>query len=572
MLRELYVRDFVLVRELTLEFAAGMTVFTGETGAGKSILIDALSLALGERADVGWIRTGAEQAEVTARFDADTAPLHTWMAEQGLESDAAVVLRRVVARDGRSKAYVNGRPVSVQTLSALAAQLIDIHGQHVHQSLLKTDAPRELLDGYAGHGALAAAVADAYRHWRAVDEDSRRLAQLIAERTARAELLHYQVQELDALRPDAAEFAALGTEHARLAHAGRLIEQGAQLLALLYEGDETSAHRLLAQAQQTLAGLCELDAALDPAHELLQAALIQVQEAAAALRRYHNALDLDPERLAEVNARLEAYRTLAYKHRVEAGQLPELLQQLQQQRESLQQADVRRVELELECVRARAALDAHAAALSLSRRAAAQDFAAQVTLAVHKLGMPQGHFDVVITALPEPGVLGVDHVGFLFSANPGHVLAPLAKVASGGELSRLALAIHALAADTQRQPTLVFDEVDSGVGGGVAEIVGARLRALSAQHQVLCVTHLPQVAAQAHRHYVVEKCFSAQETQLEVRVLDEATRVDEVARMLGGVHVTATTRAHAAEMLRTVGEHAMNPASKAPKQRRASIP
>jgi len=564
MLTRLHIRNFALVEHLELEFAPGMTVLTGETGAGKSILLDALGLVLGDRADSGTVRAGCDRAEISATFDIRSlGAVRAWLEERELNLDDECILRRTVSADGGSRGYINGQPAPVQSLRELGEQLVDIHGQHAHQSLLKRDLQRQLLDGYAGHDALAEQVSTAYRRWRELQQELERLTRAAGERDSRLELLRYQVGELEALGLSTEELASLEEEHGRLANASRLQEGAQRALDLLYEGDEMAVVSLLGRTLSELRELQAIDGQLGGACELLDSAAIQAREAASELRRYLDRADLDPQRLDWVEQRLAAISELARKHRCGGEELPALLERLQGELAELEQAGQRLDGLEAEISRCRDGYLKLARELSAGRRKAAQALASQVSANMAELGMKGGRFEVALEAVEddEPAPHGLERVELLVSANPGQPLKPLAKVASGGELSRISLAIQVISAGRGSIPTLIFDEVDVGVGGGVAEMVGRQLHALGGERQVLCVTHQPQVAAQGHQHLQVSKQTQGETTRSAVKVLDEEARVEEIARMLGGMTITGQTLSHAREMLalaRTQGPGARN--------------
>jgi DNA repair protein RecN (Recombination protein N) len=534
-----------------------MTALTGETGAGKSILVDALGLLLGDRAESGWVRHGSERAEISAAFRLDGhAEVRAWLAEQELDSgEEECQLRRVISREGRSRAFINASPVPLQSLRELGDRLVDIHGQHEHQSLVRQEVQRALLDDFGGHGAALADVALAHGQWRAAREELERLQAITAERDSRLEFVRFQVREMEGLQLREDELDALEEEHARLANAGRLLECCYSSLQQLYEAEDGSAHQLLNHALQAVEELAGLDASLKPVRDLLTEARIQVEEAADALRRYSDRVDQDPQRLQTVEQRLGTLHDLARKHRVEAAALPALCAQLQQELVELEQADQRLGRLEEEVREFTARYRQAAARLHKARDQAARGFGQRVSEAMQGLGMPGGVFEVQV-APREDGRFspqGSDRIEFRVSANPGQPPMALGKVASGGELSRISLAIQVIATDSARIPTLIFDEVDTGIGGGVAETVGRLLRGLGEQRQVLCVTHLPQVAAQAHRHLQVSKLAGDNTTRTSIRALGKEERVDEIARMLGGIEITESTRRHAREMLERVG-------------------
>jgi DNA repair protein RecN (Recombination protein N) len=554
-LTHIAIRDLVIVSGLELELGAGMTALTGETGAGKSILIDALGLTLGEKADAGMIRAGCERAEVSAGFDLGANPeARAWLAEQSLDDGDDCLIRRVLVRGGRARAFINGQAASTSQLRALGDLLVDIHGQHAHQSLLRPAAQRQLLDAYAGLADDTTAVAELYRRYRDLDQRWQALTAARDERAARLDLLRFQVDELDALAVADGELDALDAEQRRLANIGSLQATTAALVDLLYEG-EAALRDQLGHAAQELGALTGIEPRLAETRELLDGAVVQVEEAAANLRQYLDDLDMDPARLAEVEERLGRIHDLARKYRVAPEHLGRHLAGLSAELDALEQADQSLGGLGAERNAARDALLARARDLSTARRGGAERLGATVTEAMQALGMAGGRFAVEVTTVDDDGVAGhgLDSIAFLVSANPGQPLMPLAKVASGGELSRISLAIQVATAEVGRIPTLVFDEVDVGIGGGVAEIVGRLLRRLGDSRQVLCVTHLPQVAAQAHQQLRVQKRAVDGVTLTEIQALAAAQRVDEIARMLGGTEITDTTRAHAAEMLGGAG-------------------
>ena len=555
MLTHIAIQDLVIVSRLELELASGMTALTGETGAGKSILIDALGLALGEKADAGMIRGGCERAEVTAAFDlGHCSEARDWLAEQALDDRDDCVIRRVLVREGRARAFINGRSASGAQLRDLGDLLVDIHGQHAHQSLLRPAAQCTLLDAYGGQQRRAAEVAELHRRWRELDTRLRALTAARQQRAERMDLLRFQVQELGDLSLGEGELDALDAEQRRLANLGSLQGITAALVERLYDGDGALRDQL-GHAGSELASLADIDPRLKETRELVDSATVQVEEAASNLRQYLDDLDMDPGRLAEVEERLGRIHDLARKFRVLPEQLLATLAEREKELHALEQDDQAAGTLEADRDAAFKALLDAGRALSEARRAAAERLGETVTASMQELGMAGGHFAVGLERLADAEVNanGLDSIAFQVSANPGQPLQPLAKVASGGELSRISLAIQVATAELGRIPTLVFDEVDVGIGGGVAEIVGRLLRRLGEARQVLCVTHLPQVAAQAHAQLRVQKQAIDGQTYTEIAPLGEDTRVDEIARMLGGTEITATTRAHAAEMLRGAG-------------------
>ncbi|HHW78898.1 MAG TPA: DNA repair protein RecN [Xanthomonadaceae bacterium] len=550
MLTQLRIRDFAIVEELELELAAGMTAVTGETGAGKSILVDAIGLLLGDRADSGTIRHGAERTDISAAFALDALPAaRAWLAERDLDGERECHLRRVVASNGRSRSYINGVPQPAQALRELGELLVDIHGQHEHQSLARRDSQRQLLDDYAGNQALVAELEAHYRTWSRLRQELRALRQASSERDARLDILRHHLRELAALNLAEGEVAELEAEQRRLAHSSQLLETGQRLLGWLTESDENSIADRLNQSLRELDTLGRLDARLVPVGELLNAALIQIREASGELRGYVQDFDLDPEHLTQVEQRLAAAHQLARKHRAAAEELPALRTRFEAELDTLEHSETRLEDLRQAVRNALTAYRADAERLSERRAAAARELGERVSRALAGLGMPGGRFSILLEGLDQPTPGGLETVEFQVSANPGQPLRPLAKVASGGELSRISLAIQVITAHAARIPTLIFDEVDTGIGGGVAEVVGRQLRALGDNRQVLCVTHLPQVAAQAHQQLKVEKQTDGETTHTQVLPLTTDQRVTEIARMLGGLELTANTLAHAREMV-----------------------
>jgi len=551
MLTHILVKDLAIVSALELDFEAGMTALTGETGAGKSILIDALGLVLGDKADAKLVRAGCERAEIMARFDLNACPeARDWLRDLDLDAGDDCLVRRLLMRQGRSRAYINGHPATRAQLQSLGERLVDIHGQHAHQSLLRAVHQRDLLDDYGDTRDPASQVADLYRVYRDCDQRLGRLRAESTDRAARLELLRYQVEELTGLDLDAAAILDLDREQKRLAHLGELQGTTGRLLQRLYE-TEPSLHAELSQASSDLETLSGLDERLSTTHELLEGAAIQVEEAAANLRRYLDELDLDPGLMEQVEQRLTQVHDLARKYRIPPERIPETLQALREELETLERDDTAPETLAGERDQARAAFLAASERLSDTHSQAAQRLSETVTKAMQELGMGGGRFAAEVTRVPPEAATaqGLDRVEFLVSANPGQPMQPLAKVASGGELSRISLGLQVATAECGAVPTLVFDEVDVGIGGGVAEIVGGLLRTLGGARQVLCVTHLPQVAAQAHNHLLVRKLTRVGQTYTAIESLGTAERVDEVARMLGNREITRKTLDHAREMI-----------------------
>jgi DNA repair protein RecN (Recombination protein N) len=552
MLISLQVRDFAIVDRIDIEFAPGMTVLTGETGAGKSILVDALGLVLGERGSAQLVREGARRAEFAAEFDVSSLPaVVTWLEEQALDLDGECLLRRVINADGRSRAFVNGNAVPISQLKSLGDLVLDIHGQHFHQSLARKDVQRDLLDHFGGLLDDRAVVATHYIEWKTLSERLEQLLGAEAERASRLDLLTFQLHELDSLAVAAGEFETLQQERQKLQNSGRLAEGASAAIDSLFDNDAGNANSLIAEARRSIEQLAAFDGNLEPIVELLNSAGIQVSEAADELRRYGESIDMDPARRDQVEERLDAIQAISRKHRVEPDDLPELTETLRREYDELSHAEERGRELESQAAAAKCEFLELAAALSAARRKAARALASAVTNAMHSLGMPGGAFEIDLAAIDADAAKpwGLEHVEFLISANPGQSPQSLARIASGGELSRMSLAIQVIASDGSAIPTMVFDEVDSGVGGGVAEMVGRRLQELGSNRQVLCVTHLPQVASLADQHFRISKVTDGKSTRTQVRALNQDERVEELARMLGGVEITSKTLEHAAEML-----------------------
>ena len=548
MLRSLSIRDFVIVDRLELDFSPGFTALTGETGAGKSILVDALGLTLGERADAGVVRQGAERAEITAEFELDDAsPLGQWLAARDLAGDRTCLMRRVIDAGGRSRAFINGTPATVAQLREASEFLVDIHGQHEHQSLLRAVAQRELLDGFAGLQEAASRTGALYRAWRACRERRIAFDTGSAAIAAEREQLEWQLKELNALEFSPDGWQALTAEHGRLSHAASLIEGTQYGLDALSEAEGASLPQLNAVIAR-LSALAEFDPALREVLDVLEPARIQIQEAVYGLRHYQQKLDVDPQRLRNLETRLDAIHSACRKYRVEPEALPALVEKAQLRLAELGAAGNPEA-LQREEEEALAAYTSEAQTLSAARRKAADKLAADVTAAMQTLALGGGTFEIAVDRAAEPAAHGFDDIEFRVATNKGMDPQPLAKVASGGELSRLSLAIQTVTAEVAQVSTLVFDEVDAGIGGRVAEIVGRMLKQLGRKRQVMCITHLPQVAASADHQWRVAKATAQSKVSSRVTALEGEERVDEIARMLGGVKITETTRKHAAEML-----------------------
>jgi DNA repair protein RecN (Recombination protein N) len=553
MLQTILLRDFVIVDQLELDFSTGFTVLTGETGAGKSILLDALSLVLGERADSSQIREGSSRAEISALFKIDTEQAEhfaQWLDEQGFpieDQGQNLLLKRTIESNGRSRAFINGSVATLAQLREAGDQLVDIHGQHAHQLLLKGGAQRELLDRHAGLLPLAAEVAQAFK---TLNDSRRRLAQ--AENAGQdiereRERLEWQLEELTELSPQEGEWGSIQGEHARLANGAKLIGGCQEAIEVLSESDNAIASNL-SKVCNNISTLAEHDPELNTISESLNSAQIQLDEAIHSLNRYVQKLDLDPDRLVQVEERMQALHSAARKYRTETDELPKLLLETSERLDALtasQNIDALREKVQQE----EAAYLKLAKQLSQKRKAAAADLGTLVTNAMQDLSMAGGRLEIALVPLADGGSYGLEQIEFLVAGHAGSTPRPLAKVASGGELARISLAISVITSKASFTPTLIFDEVDAGIGGAVAETVGKLLHQLGQSHQILCVTHLPQVAAQGNHHLKVSKAQSGEKTISQVQPLGRVERVEEVARMLGGATITDTTRRHARELL-----------------------
>ena len=547
MLRLLSIRNFVVVESLDLELRPGFGVLTGETGAGKSILLDALGLLLGDRFELRQLRPGAERAELSAEFDLADAPgVRAWLADAELADDDTLLLRRVLDSGGRSRAWVNGRPATLAQLTELGERLVALHGQHAHQSLASPEAQRALVDGFGGFTALTREVGEAWRTWRAAVERRDAAAGAAADTAAEREFLEERARELAALDVSEEEWRTLNASQSRLANAAALIETAEAGEAALHDDDDALTRRL-GQLLQRIQAAAAHDPSLGEIAALLDPALIQLDEAARALRDYRRRLDVDPAELARVEERLAGIHDAARKHRVRPEALPALLGETQARLAALaESADAEA--LARRAAETEAAYRALARDLSGKRRFAASELTHRVSAAMQELAMAGGRLEIACVAQEPPASFGLEQVEFAIATHPKQPPGPLSRVASGGELSRIALAIQVVASEVAAVPTLVFDEVDTGIGGATAATVGRLLQALGQRRQVLCVTHLPQVAAHADHHYRVAKTGKGAHVTSEVVALDRAARVDELARMLSGAEVTAKTRAHAKEL------------------------
>ena len=550
MLEHLRVNDFAIIDSVDMALTDGLTALTGETGAGKSILLDAIGLVLGDRAARGSVRDGADRAEIEATFhvspDSDAA---TWLAEHDLDDDSLCTLRRVVSRDGRSRAYINGRSATTHTLRELGEMLVHIHGQHEHQHLTRTERQRVIVDSRAGIIEDLATLRSLHKAWREADSALQNAQSEHAARSDRLDMLTFQVQELQNVQLDAAGIESLFSEHTRLSNAESLVASAQGLLDVSFDGEQ-SAHDRLSLAHRQALSLADTDAQLAQLPELINSALINLDEAVGVARNYLADLDMDPARLAAVEEQMSLIHGLARKHQTQGPDLPALHTQLATELTQLQAAARSPAELEAAATAAHDAYLACARRVSAARSKAAKALSADVTAELQTLGMGGGQFVVEVNEEPDhASAHGIDRIELFVSANPGQQPKPLAKVASGGELSRISLAIQLIASRYAAVPSLIFDEVDTGIGGGIAEIVGRQLRELGERCQVMCVTHLPQVASQAHHHIAVSKSVRDGQTHTAPIPLTGKARVDEIARMLGGVKMTQKVRSHAKEML-----------------------
>ena len=552
MLKHLCISNLAVIENVELSFREGLTVLTGETGAGKSILIDALGLVLGDRADTSVIRTGCARTEISATFEVGgNERLLQLLDEQSISvADDELLLRRIVNRDGRSRAYINTTAVPLQLLRDAGARLIDIHGQHEHQRLLKRDEQRELLDGFGNYGDVVEQVSRAYEKWDEVNRELRSLTEPDGESGDRLSLLRYQVEELQALELEEHEVERLEDEYKRLVNMNSLLETARQALDGLYTG-EHAAHDRINSINKELSALERFDSGLASITGLLENASVHVAEAADELRSYLGKLDQDPARLLQVEQRLGKLHDMARKHRVQPQLLYMHQQSIRQQLSGMEHVRTRLAELEQAQQRALEEYRSAAGELGERRRQGAAVMGADISDRIRTLGMPEGAFHINVTPGPDlrPHRNGNNQVEFLVSANPGQALLPLRKVASGGELSRISLAIQVSANRDSSAATMIFDEVDAGIAGGIAEIVGNLLHRLAQDRQVLCVTHLPQVASQGDNHIKVTKTFDKKSTETRVHELDKEERVEEIARMLGGIKISQQSRDHAREML-----------------------
>ena len=556
MLTHIHIWNFAIVEALDIELESGLSVLTGETGAGKSILLDALGLALGDRADSTVIRHGENRAEISVTFDtSEAANAEAWLKEHELDSEHECIIRRTVSEKGPSKAFINGKPATVQQLRELAEMLVDLHGQHEHQSLMKADIQQQLLDDYANHATLVNKVSTSYTEWNKLNTEYKKLSAAKNEQDHRLDLLRYQVNELETLNLLPGESAQLDNEHKRLSNASQLLQTTEQTLHALEESDNGSISQQLNHFTLELQQLGKTDNKLNEIAALLDNAMIQLNEASSELHLYVDSLELDPQRLSYLDERISSIHNLARKHQVEPDELPTLLESLQKELDSIENADGHLEKLQQDILNSANHYQQASQQLSKSRTKAAKTLSTKVSENMQELGMEGGAFEVALNAYETDSfhANGNEQIEFLVSANPGSPAKSLSKVASGGEISRISLAIQVIAAESTRIPTLIFDEVDVGIGGRVAEIVGRKLKQLAAHRQVICVTHLAQVAALGEHHLQVSKQSDSATTISQINYLDQPQRVKELARMMGGVEITKQTLSHAEEMLSQVG-------------------
>lgn len=548
MLQELAIQNLALIEKLQLQFHSGFTTLTGETGAGKSILLDALGLALGERADSSLVRHNTPKADVTALFDIEHLPhVQNWLTEQELEDDYQCYLRRTVSAEGRSKAYINGYPVAANQLKTLGNFLIDIHGQHEHQTLLSQNKQLELLDAYANHPDLLTNTQKSYQAWQKIKRQLSELEEAQADFQSKLELLNFQKSEFDEINPQPDEFETLSEEQSQLSHASE-IKTACDNAYQQIEAEQGSVDGLN-QALQALESILEYSPSLEPIVQQLNSSLIEIQEAATEIQHHSEHIDLDPLQLQQVEERLSVLFGLAKKYNIEAEQLVEKHLQIKDDLNQLQHSSESLESLQADLDQAWLNYENHANSLKKSRQKGAKALSAIVSEGMQTLGMPNGLFDISLTDTEQASLVGTDKTVFLVTANKGQPLQPLAKVASGGELSRISLAIQVATSEVASLPTLIFDEVDVGIGGGIAEVVGQKMQTLGSRKQVLSITHLPQVASHGHQHLYIAKQTNDDVTTTQVNLLENSQRIEELARMLGGLNLTEQTLNHAKEML-----------------------
>ncbi len=551
MLESIQIKNFAIIDSLDLEFNRGLTALTGETGAGKSILLDAIKLISGDRADSDNVKSGQDRAEINVCFDIQNHPkAQDWLQNNEMASDQECIIRRIVFANGRSKAFINGHNAPLAQLKNLTQMLVDLHGQHEHQSLQKSTIQQQLLDTYLNEPALIDSVKQTYKLWQTLQKQLNDVMDGSVNREQRIDLLNLYCLELNQLNLAEGEIDNLQSEYNRLAHAGQLLETSVEILGILSDNEDVSVQSLLSHCEGLLNSQIAYDSKLTTSHELIASAVIQVQEATTELRNYQQSIDLDSGHLDRLNQRIGNAQDLARKHHIIIEKLPRLAIELNEELEVLNSSENSLEEIHRLLNQANKNYLEFASQLSHKRAHTAQSLSAQISEIMQQLGMDGGRFSIQVDSSESDfKVTGIDTISYQVSANPGQPLKPLTKVASGGELSRISLAIQVIFSESSNIPTLIFDEVDSGVGGGIAEIVGKKLRWLGGNRQVFCVTHLPQVASQAHQHYRVEKVKTVNDTSTNVVPLENDARLEEVARMLGGVVISDQTRAHASEMI-----------------------
>ncbi|MFT5807702.1 MAG: DNA repair protein RecN (Recombination protein N) [Moritella dasanensis] len=552
MLTQLTIHNFAIVKFLELELKSGMTTVTGETGAGKSIAIDALGLALGSRADASTVRPGEKKAEISAIFTVEASSLaYKWLVEHELNNEDECILRRIITAEGRSKGYINGIPVPLQQLKSLSQFLVQVHGQHAHQTLLKPEIQLAILDGYASHTKLQTNVRDSYRFWHNLANEEKKLLQNQQQRAARQQLLQYQVSELDEFGLADGEYNQIEAEHRLLANSTELVEECMSSADTLYENEDNTICSMLQVVTHRLENLLDMDPKLKSITDTLQEAVVLVEEAGNELRSYTDNLERDPQQFEYLDERLGKALELARKHQVPAAQLASHHHMLKSELDNIAGDDERIETIKLELQESQVKYHQQSEKLSLSRQKYAKQLNKLITASMHELSMENGCFEITLEndGQKAPNPQGLDNINFLVSTNPGQPLQPLGKVASGGELSRISLAIQVITAQKISTPTLIFDEVDVGISGQTASIVGKLLRQLGDKTQVMCVTHLPQVASKGHQQMYVSKTTDGKTTETCMIALSQEMRIEELARLLGGDKITASSLNNAAEML-----------------------
>lgn len=552
MLSQLQISNYVIVDSLDLEFDKGMSVLSGETGAGKSILLGALGLTLGDRADSAMVLPDCKRAEISTTFDIDNyKSLQKWLEDNELDNDGECIIRRTISREGRSRGYINGQPVPLTTLKAVGEQLVELHGQHAHHSLLRSDTQRSLLDSFAEHQNDVEAISQIYKEKKSLQQKLEQLITQQQESSEREALLGFQIEELEKLNLSEGEWEQLEHDHSRIANVQTLKQGSYQVQVMIADESDENLLSQLNKAQRELEQLLQLDETLSTSYGMLEEASIQINEAASELRHYIEQLDIDPEQLQYLEERISTTHELARKHRIHPSELPQHLQDLQTRLQEIGNTDEQIDSLNTQLETLNQQYDDLKLKLSSQRKTAAEKLNKEVTTNMRELGIGEGEFSINISECPE-GPFGIDEVQYEIKTNPGQPFRPLAKIASGGELSRISLAIQVILATRASIPTLIFDEVDVGIGGKTADMVGRALRRLGNSCQVLCVTHQPQVAAQAHQHYQIIKEHTNESSRTRVVQLDSDARITEIARMSSGMEITEQTLTHAREMIENV--------------------